>query len=291
MSGIAGNGWGERLVSVAEPRKSKPWTDLGPRLASALVLMGGALGTAFAGGLVFDLFWLAASIGILWEWLRLVGGARRVVHFAFGTMVLVAAAFAASTASAGLAIGLLGIGGLGIAATSEASTRALAGSGLLYAGALIVAVSLLRHSASFGRDAILFLFAVVWGTDCMAYFGGRLLGGPRLASRLSPSKTWSGFLVGIVSGSLFGLAVSPAGTAVAPVVLLSLLAGIVAQGGDIFESGLKRRFKVKDAGSLIPGHGGLMDRLDGFLAAAVLAASIGALRFGVEAAGAGLFVW
>ena len=125
----------------------------------------------------------------------------------------------------------------------------------------------------------------------MAYFAGRLIGGPKLYPRFSPSKTWSGFLCGIACGSLIGLLVSPDIAPAAPMLLLGLLAGAVAQGGDLLESALKRRVGAKDSGHLIPGHGGVMDRLDGFLASSVFAACLGTWRFGVDASALGLFHW
>src|SRR5262249_34469094 len=125
----------------------------------------------------------------------------------------------------------------------------------------------------------------------MAYFGGRQIGGPKLWPRVSPAKTWSGFLIGITSGSLLGWTVSPHSACGFCMVLLGLAAGAVAQVGDLFESTLKRRFGVKDASGLIPGHGGAMDRLDGFIAASVFVACLGVWRLGTEAAASGLFLW
>ena len=125
----------------------------------------------------------------------------------------------------------------------------------------------------------------------MAFFGGRAIGGPKLAPRLSPSKTWSGFAVGILSGAALGLLVAPRSNCPVCVALTGLAAGVLAQAGDLFESALKRRFGAKDAGSLIPGHGGVMDRLDGFIAASLFAAAVGLWRFGPTSAGAGLLQW
>ncbi len=128
----------------------------------------------------------------------------------------------------------------------------------------------------------------------MAYFGGRLIGGPKLWTRVSAGKTWSGTIVGIVSGALAGLAVAairPEGpVAVVPLLLVGLAGGAAAQAGDLLESSIKRRFGVKDSSQLIPGHGGVMDRLDGFVAAAVFVAALGAVR-GTPTVAEGLFVW
>jgi phosphatidate cytidylyltransferase len=144
-----------------------------------------------------------------------------------------------------------------------------------------------------GLAVILWLFAVVWGTDTCAYFTGRALGGPKLWPRVSPKKTWSGAIGGLIGGAVLGLIVLwLAGIAVKwPHLLLSLAFSVATQGGDLFESSLKRRYDVKDAGSIIPGHGGVMDRLDGFIFAAVLAAICGVARGGVTEVPKGLAVW
>jgi phosphatidate cytidylyltransferase len=146
---------------------------------------------------------------------------------------------------------------------------------------------------------MLWLFVVVWATDIMAYFGGRLIGGPKLWPAVSPSKTWSGLIVGAVSAAFAGwaamiVAMGRAGAPAGPLLALGLAAALAAQAGDFFESSVKRRFSAKDAGAIIPGHGGVMDRLDGFIFACVLAAAIGVWRagnLGSLAAGRGLINW
>ncbi len=124
---------------------------------------------------------------------------------------------------------------------------------------------------------------------------GRLIGGPKLAPRISPGKTWSGFLVGVSCGAAFGAVVAHvwpnAQAPLGPVFVLGLAAGALAQAGDLFESWVKRRFGVKDSSRLIPGHGGVMDRIDGFIAAAIFAALFGLWRGVPPSAAAGLFYW
>jgi phosphatidate cytidylyltransferase len=150
----------------------------------------------------------------------------------------------------------------------------------------------LRGDAQYGFLAIVLLFAVVWATDIAAYFAGRAIGGPKLMPKVSPNKTWSGALVGAACAVIAALAIAwYAGLALAAIGLLALMLSALAQAGDLFESFLKRRFGAKDSGHLIPGHGGLMDRLDGFVAAAAAAAAIGLLRGGMAAPGRGLLVW
>jgi phosphatidate cytidylyltransferase len=165
-------------------------------------------------------------------------------------------------------------------------------AGGLYAGATLLAPLILRADAEFGLPAIVLLFAVVWATDILGYVTGRAMGGPKLWPAVSPNKTWSGAIGGVVGALAAGLAVGALSTAsVIPIAILSMILSMVAQGGDLFESAIKRRFGAKDTSYLIPGHGGLMDRLDGFIAAALVAALIGLVRGGPEAAGRGLLIW
>ena len=272
------------------PARAGGGAELLPRLSSAVVMATAALGLAWLGGPAFDAFWVLAALAVLWEWHGLVGTARRVPLMMLGGAALAAAAVLAARGDPSRAlVALL----LGAAVTGLLShgRRGLASAGVLYAGVLALAVPSLRHSSVDGAAVLFWLFAVVWGTDTMAFFGGRAIGGPKLAPRISPSKTWSGFGIGVCSGALLGLAVAPQPTSVVPVLLAGLLAGALAQAGDLFESVLKRRFGAKDAGSLIPGHGGVMDRLDGFIAASALAAAVGLWRFGPDGLGAGLLQW
>jgi phosphatidate cytidylyltransferase len=151
----------------------------------------------------------------------------------------------------------------------------------------------LRRDPVWGLTALCFLFAIVWATDILAFLVGRSVGGPLLWPRLSPNKTWSGAVGGLAGGVAAGTLVAYASgvpNALAAGVL-ALILSIVAQSGDLFESAVKRRFGVKDASNLIPGHGGVMDRLDGFLFAATIAVVIGVLRQGMAAPAQGLLVW
>jgi phosphatidate cytidylyltransferase len=268
--------------------------DLGPRLASGVVMIALALTTLRAGGFVFVAFWLVAAIAVHWEWQRMTGGPHESVRMIGGGAVIALVAGLAALGSRDAALVVLAGGSLAMLLFISGPTRFWNAGGIVYAGALALAVVVLRMSIFNGVEAILWLFAIVWGTDIMAYFGGRLIGGPKLWPRVSPSKTWAGFLVGVTSGSLLGVLALWAMSAplyLAPVVLLGLATGAMAQGGDLFESSLKRRYGRKDSSRLIPGHGGAMDRLDGFIAAAIFAALIGALRAGAVAPGNGLFVW
>jgi len=288
------------------PARASRWgslADLALRAASALVMVACALGSLWAGGAWFTAFWALAGLAVYWEWEHLAGGRNIILRLALGGLALGGGAVLASTgaiewALACVAAGAAGVGwlGRGASAADRAGQAGWCAAGLVYAGAMVVSVCLLRHSLFFGPVAILWLFAVVWGTDVMAYFGGRLIGGPKLWPRVSPGKTWSGFWVGVGSGAAAGTlvvayAATPGEAPLFPVFVLGLLAAAVSQGGDLFESMVKRRYGVKDSGRLIPGHGGAMDRLDGFIFAAVFAALVGAVHKGAVAAAHGLLVW
>ena len=166
-------------------------------------------------------------------------------------------------------------------------------AGIVYATALFFSVIALRGDPRFGLAVICFLFAIVWASDVFAFFAGRAFGGPKLAPRISPKKTWSGMVGGVIGGiaaglvllMLFSLPVKPVHAVLAGALSLASVAG------DLFESAFKRKFNVKDSGHLIPGHGGFMDRLDGFIFAAALAALIGILRAGTSNAATGLLGW
>jgi phosphatidate cytidylyltransferase len=136
------------------------------------------------------------------------------------------------------------------------------------------------------------VFLVVWITDILGYFVGRGVGGPKLWVRVSPKKTWAGAIGGVAGSVAFAAAFSAAGYGnLAPMLLLGTVISVISQLGDLFESALKRQFGVKDSSHIIPGHGGLLDRLDGFMAAIIAAAVIGYLRSGTGSIGQGLLVW
>ncbi len=272
-----------------------PRSELALRLISGLVMAALALALTWGGG-----WWFAALVGagaavLGWEWGRLVRGvsfdALAGLHMAVGV-----AATAFATAGAllwGLAIVALG------ALAALALRRATGGGGWFsalgfpYTGLPAIALVWLRSDETFGLAAVLFLFAVVWTSDSMAYATGRLIGGPKLWPRVSPGKTWAGLAGGTASSALmafaFALALGGPASALA-LALVGLLLALVSQGGDLVESALKRKFGIKDASGLIPGHGGLLDRVDGLVLAA-LAAAVLALAVDPGQPGAALLVW
>jgi len=287
-------------VQTPAPGAGGAWRRLGAdlpmRAAAGVAMMIVALVAAWVGGFWFLVFWFVAAALVLWEWQTLVGGERLLARLGVGALTLVAVSPFALKGSAKTALAVLVVGSVltGLAAEPGLRRRLWAGAGVLYAGALLASPALLRASPTYGLASILWLFAVVWGADIMAYFGGRLIGGPRLWPRVSPGKTWSGALVGVLSGALLGVVVAffaaPSGTRFLLVLLLGLAAAVVEVLGDLFESAIKRSFDVKDSSHLIPGHGGLMDRLDGFVAAALFAAVVGWTRSSGDWIASGLFL-
>jgi phosphatidate cytidylyltransferase len=165
--------------------------------------------------------------------------------------------------------------------------------GIIYAAALFAAPVLLRADGGYGLLAIVLLFAIVWSTDIFGYFAGRAIGGPKLMPAVSPKKTWAGAIAGTFGAMIIAaLVASLSGSFNALAIAgIALLLSICAQAGDLFESFVKRKFGVKDSSQLIPGHGGVMDRLDGFWAAAVVGCLIGLARGGFDAPARGLLVW
>jgi phosphatidate cytidylyltransferase len=268
--------------------------DLLPRVVSAIVLMAVALVSVWRGGLVFDLIWLGAALAVGCEWQNLIAAPNRGLRFFFVALGLFVSAHFAGKAWFGTACSLLFGCGLALALAAGRGRRIWAFGGVVYAGLLLVAAIALHGSAEYGTRSIVWLFATVWGTDVFAYFGGRLIGGAKLWPKISPSKTWSGTLTGIFAGALLGAVTGAYGLAdswrAMPLFALGLAAAAASQGGDVFESWVKRHFDAKDSSRLIPGHGGFMDRLDGFIAAAAFAALFGSAR-GLSSIAAGLFVW
>jgi phosphatidate cytidylyltransferase len=263
------------------------------RVCSALVLVPLAVGAAYVGGWPFAVFWSLAAIGVFWEWSTLVAGnALRATIMVGATTLLVALVLAAGGRLLA-AVMVIAVGAIGIAPMAPAQRRGWLAGGMPYAGAIGLAPIALRSDSEDGFIALMFLFAIVWTTDIVAYFLGRLIGGPKLLPRVSPKKTWSGAISGLAAAVLAAIAVAKlAGLpGLVPVALMAAVLSAVSQAGDLFESQLKRRFGAKDSGHLIPGHGGLMDRLDGFVFAAAVAALIGILRGGVGAPARGLLVW
>ena len=271
------------------------------RVLSSAVLAPLTLGFAYIGGWLFYALCAAAAAVILWEWTRLVAATDDQRILLPGLAALLAAFILIGLDEPGAAAGMIFIGGALAACAMAAWPRRFparnpliwGSCGVIYAGVVFLGPALLRHDGQWGFVAVLFLAASVWATDIFAYCVGRVIGGPLLWPKVSPKKTWAGAIGGLVGGVAAGTSVAYAsGLGRLMVVgVVALLLSVLTQAGDLFESAVKRRFGAKDASHLIPGHGGLMDRLDGFMVAAFVALLIGILRQGTDAPALGLLVW
>ncbi|WFU20870.1 phosphatidate cytidylyltransferase [Bradyrhizobium sp. CB1717] len=277
--------------SDTAPAGAKPApSNLVMRVLAALVLAPLTIAIAYAGGWLWALLVTLVSIGLFAEWLMVVGAGSAALTGA-GTVVIamMGAAVAFGALKTSVVTGLIG----GAIVTLIARGKFLwAATGFAYASAALLASILVRKDLVNGFSALMFVLLVVWATDIGGYFAGRGIGGPKLWPRVSPKKTWAGALGGFAASLAVaaGFAACGVGKAV-PLLLVSAVLSVVSQLGDLFESAVKRRFGVKDSSHLIPGHGGLLDRLDGFVAAILAAWFIGFLRHGVHSTGSGLMVW
>jgi phosphatidate cytidylyltransferase len=275
--------------------------NLALRVVSAAVLAPAVLLLTYIGGWPFLALCFLGALGILYEWTWLVAENTAPRILVPGTLGLVAAALLAGLALPNVALLAIVIGAVVAALLSALRGRGggdkraagWASGGVVYAGAALLGPALLRRDPDWGLSALLLLFATVWATDIFAFCCGRLVGGPLLSPGISPKKTWSGAIGGLAGGVAAGIGVAyTVGIGRLGIIgAMALLLSVLAQSGDLLESAIKRRFGAKDSGALIPGHGGLMDRLDGFLVAAIFALVIGALRNGTAAPATGLLVW
>lgn len=221
-----------------------------------------ALAGIWIGAAPFDALIVLLALGLVIEWAALCRlSPWQLPGGALGAVLGLAAALTVAD-RAGLALAALA---LGCAALRASARPPLLGWGVVYIGLPMVALLWLRAEPG-GRDLALFLVAVVWASDVGAYAAGRSLRGPKLAPRLSPGKTWSGAAGGVLAVLLVAAALPPHRWG------LALGLGVICQAGDLLESAIKRHVGVKDSGRWIPGHGGLLDRLDGLMAAAPVAA-------------------
>jgi phosphatidate cytidylyltransferase len=231
---------------MSKSASAHKWSDLSVRATSGVVMAAGALVLIWIGGWIFSIACLILGGIIAWEWLRITSRGPKNIS--------------------------------------------MIGIGLLYALVPALCLIYLRtlyrepvsYSVDIGRIALLTVVTTVIATDIGAYFAGRMIGGPKLAPKISPKKTWAGFLGGLASAIIIGLlianyvrAIPLAADAARQLPIISIFQSVIlsisSQLGDLFESWLKRRYNVKDSSNLIPGHGGVMDRLDGLIFAAPVA--------------------
>lgn len=277
---------GDPILSSADPAadgaKRSDWSDLGPRIVSGLVLAIGGVTAAYFGGP-----WLAGACGaavvaMSFEWARM-SEPDKPAAFMFALAGSLGAVMFSSWQYLGYAVLWLAL----CCVLSAFRRRTLAGvietaGGAFYIGLPPAIFVWLRDRGPEGLETILALFAIIWASDIFAYFGGKIIGGPKIARGLSPNKTYSGIVAGVLAGAAAGLGcgilfhVDP--QFYMPWLIIGALIAFTGLMGDLFESFLKRRFGVKDASGLIPGHGGVLDRIDSLMAASLLVGA--ALAFG-----------
>ncbi len=275
---------------MVQPASKMAASALGLRTISALVLAPPVLLVVYAGSPFFEAMLTAAAMVMVWEWNRLCNGG---VFEIGGTIMALAILGALASLAMGrpvlapvaLAIGagaLLGLPLVGRRQTGDGEANSFLlplwqGAGMLCIGIPCLALLWLRGDPQLGRETVIWLFAVVWCVDIGAYAFGHMVGGPRLAPTLSPNKTWAGLVGGAafsaVAGAVAAGFLGKAGWV--PLAAVSAGLAVTAQGGDLVESAMKRHFHAKDASNLIPGHGGLLDRVDGLLAASAVVALLG----------------
>ncbi len=288
MSFIAASG------DMAQPAdRSAPGSTLRPRILSAIVLAPVALAAIFAGQPYFDMMIAAGALLMASEWRRLSGGrvadAVALVMIA-GVVAAVAATAVGMARVACLAVLIDGAAVFALCQVLKEGRRTAASCmiGALVLGAFAISLVWLRGLEPGGLGIVIWLAVSIWLTDICAYFSGRAIGGVKLAPRISPNKTWAGLVGGMAGAAIWSagwFAWSGAETVVGP-LLAGMGTAVLAQTGDLGVSVLKRYFGAKDSGTLIPGHGGVLDRMDGFIGAAPFVA----LAFAIGGPGGNLWL-
>lgn len=278
-------------MSDAAPPRGPFGADLGPRVISAVVLVPVTLLAVYLGGVWFALLVGGVFAGVHREWQTMTLGRRPgpKANMVSALLVISALAFCVGGALAALLIVAIGC----IATLTFGGSRLWNAFGFAFFGISVMAILATRGDSLAGIYACLFLGAAIWLTDTGAYFTGRIFGGAKLSPDISPSKTWSGAIGGLATGTLLAFVVWLFATE-SP-WWLGLVFGAVlsvsGQIGDLAESAIKRRFRIKDSGDIIPGHGGLMDRLDSLSFAALALFCIGAIHQDTTHVAEGFLIW
>jgi phosphatidate cytidylyltransferase len=278
----------EKAAPAAAPGQG---SNLLTRIAAALVLAPVAIVCAYVGGWLWIALVTTATIGLFVEWLMITGAAKELRVTVSGAAALLLTGISLAIAGIETAVIILALGLVAVALLSP-GRRGWTAAGFLYAALAQMASVLVRLDHVEGLSALILVLLVVWVTDIGGYFAGRGIGGPKLWPRVSPNKTWAGAIGGFAASLIVAAGFAALGFGKAwPMLLIGAALSIASQLGDLFESAVKRHFGVKDSSHIIPGHGGLMDRLDGFVAAIVLAAFFGLLRGGLDGVGRAVMVW
>jgi len=249
------------------------------RILTAIIFAAIALWFTWLGGWIFAIFSWGIGAAVFYEWQSLTVNDVNFTVKAIAWLIYCLTAVAFTLFFPAYSLFIFLFAAFLILVVLSLYNKVQLATGFLYAALPSAALTFLRGDTVVGFDTVLFLFAVVWGTDIGAYFSGRTFQGPKLAPFISPNKTWSGAIGGAIIGILCGefiiyLFINGAFANIITIGL-ALAISIVSQFGDIFESWIKRRYKAKDSSNLLPGHGGFMDRVDGLVFAAILLYLIG----------------
>jgi phosphatidate cytidylyltransferase len=277
------------------PADASKWRNLSLRIASAVVLIPIVLALTWLGSVWYALLVAAMAVFMAIEWAKLVHSLRPL-QLGLHIMAALSAALLPLVAGVSAALCFIGLAwgaSIVVRALSEKGHTFWSVLGVPYVAFSALSVILLRNDETFGVMAVYWLLFVVWGADTLAFVAGRKIGGPKLWPAISPRKTWAG-LGGAIAGGVLCSVVFAIVTGLNGIWWLAgvgALLAVVEQAGDFFESALKRKAGVKDSSTLIPGHGGMLDRVDGLVAAAMTATLIGGFRSGFPTPAAGLLVW
>jgi phosphatidate cytidylyltransferase len=259
-------------------------SNLQTRIISAVILGAIVLALTYLGGIAFRALAVVMGAAVCVEWRNITGQqSTNLINRATELLLVLSFALLIAGMTPLLVFSTIALAALvGVAATIAGSASRWLPLGIIYAGVPAASLAFLRGDTSVGLLNVLILFGLVWSTDIFAYFVGRAIGGPKLAPSISPNKTWSGAIGGAGAAVAVGIMIAfHNGHAVNPLLpVIILMISIISQGGDLFESWVKRKFGVKDSGTMIPGHGGMMDRVDGLaVAATALYVAISLLDF------------
>jgi phosphatidate cytidylyltransferase len=247
------------------------------RILSGVGVAVVALALVYWSAIAFAALTFVIAAAMAWEWNRMVRGQGSDTVAILHIVTILAAVLLTASGMAGLAIAAVAVGAISVSALMFGSGIVpLSGAGVFYTGLPVIALNWLRGDEPLGFTAALFVLLCVAVTDTAAYAAGRTIGGAKLWPAISPNKTWAGLLGGIAAAALTGALYalfSGSGSALW-LASLGLILGLVAQGGDLAESALKRHYGLKDTSGLLPGHGGVMDRMDGIVMASIAAALV-----------------
>jgi phosphatidate cytidylyltransferase len=268
----------------------RPRSELKLRVGSALVLAPVAAAAIYFGTPYFEILLTLGAVAMAWEWDRICGQRKFAASGWVMAACLLAAGVSAGLAAYDVASAIVAVGALGVYGAALICRRGeplWTATGTLAVGIPCIAAVWLRNLPHHGLETFVWLVGAIWMTDLAAYVTGRLIGGARLAPRISPGKTWAGLIGAMAAAAVWGVACAAwvGAEALWAFAVLGAIAAVLAQTGDLAVSLVKRRFGVKDASNLIPGHGGVLDRFDGLM---IATPALALLVWSLEG---GIFAW